>query len=152
MKENKLISMVEFTQNNRPLKHTSLKVRNTLLFKICDYANFLKQPLNLSMFVPCEFVDGEWVVLGEPDDNDDKYGDNEDDFLKFESDVKRYQKAKDNVLFDDCNIIDNELWLNAQKIAKFAFKEWIFTESETIECLLKYNPTLTKNGLTQSGL
>lgn len=33
---------------------------------IFNHANFLKQPLNIGMFVPAKLVDGVWVVLEEP--------------------------------------------------------------------------------------
>ena len=37
-----------------------------VLVKIDKYANFLRTPLNLSMFIPCKLVNGVWVVLEKP--------------------------------------------------------------------------------------
>ena len=56
------------------------------LDKIRSYANFLKQPLELWMFVPCKLVDGVWVVLEEKKPFQDNY---------FE-----YQQAKDICVFE----------------------------------------------------
>lgn len=58
----KLISMTDFV----------IQQRSELMFKelgkaCCKYADFLKQPLKLEMFVPCD-EDGN--VLSEPKPND----------------------------------------------------------------------------------
>lgn len=53
------------------------------------YSKFLKQPLELWMFVPCELVDGVWEVLEEPDCNLDIRMD----------ELKKYRQAKERCLF-----------------------------------------------------
>ena len=71
--------------------------------RILNYANFLKQPLELWMFVPCKLVDGVWVVLEEPE----KYK----NWINYEysgTDIgfddeklcREYQQAKEKCLFE----------------------------------------------------
>ena len=65
----KLISMVEFTLNVpvQGMEVQSIGIQGNNRYQKCiKYANFLKQKLELWMFVPSKFVDGEWVVLEEP--------------------------------------------------------------------------------------
>ena len=45
-----LISMTDFVLDNERFKEDS----DVCIFKISNYANFLKQPLELYMFVPCD--------------------------------------------------------------------------------------------------
>lgn len=146
MKENRLISLNRFT-----LSQLENDENEHECFYFCvDYANFLNQPLNISMFVPAVFDDGKWVVLEIPIKLNDK--DSEVFYSASDKEIEQYQQAKDKVIFEGCIIADNELWFDAQKIAKFAFGKWIFIESETIQDLIKYKPTLTKYGQQQSGL
>jgi len=67
--------------------------------KVINYANFLKQPLSIEMFVPCKLVDGFWVVLEEPIDNTCENCNHKQDFdicCRFEE----YQEAKERCLFE----------------------------------------------------
>ena len=69
--------------------------KNEWFGKILNYSDFLEQPLNLGMFVPCKLVDGVWVVLEEPVKTDRPVM---NDFrIKA---LKEYQEAKDRVLFE----------------------------------------------------
>lgn len=95
----KLISMVEFVLEQAKLKNDAYELAHLLI----DYANFLKQPLTLGMFVPAKFIDGEWVVLEEPDPI--KNSTSEGNFLEYDEDyLKEYQEAKDKVLFKGAKI------------------------------------------------
>src|SRR5690554_277878 len=72
------------------------------LIAIEKYANFLKTPLELGMFVPCE-EDGN--VLEEPSSNDKKYHPENNGVFRFVTeaynyDVKKYNQAKENVIFE----------------------------------------------------
>lgn len=59
--------------------------------KIWKYAKFLKQPLELWMFVPCKLVDGAWRALERLNG-----GMREQDERRH----KEYQQAKERCLFD----------------------------------------------------
>lgn len=114
-----------------------------------EYDSFLLQKLEIWMFVPCKLVDGVWVVLEEPKEYQDyllpneQYGkiprihDN-----RWHQYCKEYHEAKERCIFEGFEIGD-------------PFKEYIMHGSdfglaisdfnkETIEDLVKYNLTLTK--------
>jgi len=77
--------------------------------KVWNYVNFLKQPLELYMFVPCKLVDGVWVVLEEPKyfkiDNSDFNNFNYADYCL------EYQQAKERVLFEGFRLNGKYLWM-----------------------------------------
>lgn len=115
MKEQKLISMVEFVLNAK--KHMSrennpnlqfeklLTKRGILIESIFNYANFLSQPLTLGMFVPC--VNGE--VIKEPKK---KYKGGQTVVFstnQFTKEYSDYLKAKERVLFEGCRIVDGDM-------------------------------------------
>jgi len=92
----KLIGMTDFVLDQE------LKLRNNFnydnrdaLVKIFNYANFLKQPLELWMFVPCD-EDGN--VLEEPFE-DNLY------------DIQEYQQAKERCLFEGFRFVNNSVVL-----------------------------------------
>ena len=93
----KLISMTDFVIKTS--QEMELQKRARAQF---DYAYFLKQPLTLGMFVPC---DEEGKVLEMPimDNYTMEEFEQEDGSNKFGLDVTKYQKAKDRVLFD-CSV------------------------------------------------
>jgi hypothetical protein len=74
------------------------------LSKIFNYASFLKQPLKLEMFVPCDedgnVLDSEPCSLGMFSEGNPFY----DTYLK---DLNVWQKAKEKVLFEDFEIKTN---------------------------------------------
>ena len=122
------------------------------LLLIAKYANFLKQTLELWMFIPC--------VGNEPFDYS-KHGLKED-----------FEKAKDRVLFD-CGVkIDTSSYRSTKRMLidldfKGGFRLFNrhifhngdieekflpnFTEIPTIEYLVKYNLTLTESAIKQLG-
>lgn len=88
----KLISMTDYVfEQKRPIPSADLHEMDyyykeyEIVEKIFNYANFLKQPLKLGMFVPCDEND---VPLDEPKD--------------YEHNVKKreYQQAKERVIFE----------------------------------------------------
>lgn len=95
------------------------------LDKIRSYANFLKQPLELWMFVPCKLVDGVWVVLEEKKPFQDNY---------FE-----FQQAKERCLFEGFGV-RNGNWLSNGNIDI----DEEFCQGLSIESLVKYNLELTQ--------
>jgi hypothetical protein len=94
----KLISMTEFVLNQHeicPNVPTQSEAVDHLL-NCKKYALFLKQPLTLGMFVPCDVVGN---VLKEPKIED--YDIHKDIRIKFnfDNDLKRYNEIKEKVLF-----------------------------------------------------
>ena len=77
--------------------------------KIRNYATFLKQPLKLEMFVPC---DEDENVLGEPEIYSQWVRENFNDELENEERInqcKDYHQAKEKVLFEGFKIYDYKL-------------------------------------------
>lgn len=93
--EDKLISMTNFVENTKlevsKVKETDSKVLYaSYLSDIFNYADFLKQPLTLGMFVPC---DEKGNIINEPynDGINDQY---------YNSAIDAYNEAKSRVLFE----------------------------------------------------
>lgn len=119
--------------------------------EIRNYAKFLKQPLTLGMFIPCDL---EGNVLVEP-----SFSGVVEDEQYYGAEMDVYQEAKERVLFEDSEI-KNEIFIhdikhyylvvNNKKIAWNYNDEWVFyKENNTIEDLITYNFTLTPNALTK---
>jgi len=140
MKENKLMSMVDFIleQDKRIELYQGTQMQNCI-----NYAKFLKQPLSIEMFVPCKLVDGVWVVL--------------DQFMEIKGrklELKEYQQAKEKCLFEGFETLEHPYLPDNKSIAISEILH-IFWHNEisgwklssglsTIEDLVKYNLTLTK--------
>lgn len=149
----KLVSMVDFVLEQVKLLKT--EKNNILQFRnnITDYANFLKQPLTLSMFIP---TDENGDVLKEPclscSDN-----------CNFDKCLE-YQQAKQRVLFEGFELVKDkykdtlreivylpnthkQVWRKLTyhngKVEIFFFN--YYNDFKTIEDLIPYNLTLTDN-------
>lgn len=123
----KLISMTEFVlmQNGR-FANGEIDVKQLALLNL-NYANFLKQLLELWMFVPCRLVDGAWVPYKGTDPIS-----NTDLFMEFD-------KAKERVLFE-----------NGTEVA---FNNFKYTGCETVEDTIDvYELELTPTAIKQIGL
>jgi len=102
----KLQSMTDFVIVQNLLLANNEITHNECGLRILKYANFLKQPLTLGMFVPC---DEEGNVLEKL-----IYSDQVHIYLNYyekQDYVKRcndYKKAKEKVLFEGFQIISNE--------------------------------------------
>ena len=92
--ENKLISMTDFVLEvlNRDFPYNEVKI----LTQMSNYANFLKQPLKLEMFVPC---DDEGNILEEPKNMADAILDG-DSGKDWANKSVKYEEAKEKVLFE----------------------------------------------------
>ena len=142
----KLISMTDFVLNldNEDLNEQKIQ-------SIFDYANFLKQPLKLEMFVPC---DDDGNVLEYPD----SIGVGNDFYYKRAYD--QYEQAKEKVVFEGLEIKKNtdkiayNSWLefhffnfsNGNKevnIIDFSVEKTEMTRVYKIEDLVKYNLEIT---------
>jgi len=138
--EIKLLSMTDFV-----LEQNNFKVfRNQ---QILNYANFLKQPLELWMFVAC---DGNWNVLEEP------Y--NYQEYLKGDSLntlCEDYFKAKERCLFEGFEWKINKSF--AEEIYGIFDKKndrfiCAINIGMTIEDLVCINSKLTPTAIKQLGL
>lgn len=110
------------------------------------YAKFLTQPLEPGMFVPC---DDDGNILEEPNDYFPE---------GIESDYsKKYQKAKEKVLFEGFRVVDNDSKSHPKTIQfQSIFNPfWFLRETnswhsskrlKTIEDLIKFNLELTETG------
>ncbi len=93
-----LIPMTDFVNNVGNMEN--YPSHEKALSWIYNYANFLKQPLKLEMFVPC---DNEGNVLEEPDFFSGDYDDNgfgDVDKFKYKNDIQEYNQAKEKILFE----------------------------------------------------
>ena len=131
----KLISMTDFVleQNStdlKPLMATNWTKEFELRFKkIVDYANFLKKPLTLGMFVPCD-DDGNVLELEKKMISID----DEQEMKKYNA----YHNAKSKVLFNNCliqDIADNNFLISNGSVTF-----WIYSkEPKTIDELTSYD-------------
>jgi hypothetical protein len=150
----KLISMTEFVLNQeikgfqiQSLMHqTSQKAMR--LSNCLKYAKFLKQPLELGMFVP---TDENGNVLENKSCN---LSCSQSDFSEngkcglngCYNQTKQYQQAKERVLFEDCGIIDK--WF-AQLSNGFLLGKVECLHNLTIEDLIQFNLTLTQTAINK---
>lgn len=144
----KLISMTDFVLEQAKLKNDTYELSHVLI----DYANFLKQPLTLGMFVPCD-LDGN--VL-------------EESSWQLEWEKKKvcsinlcvksreYQEAKDRVLFEGFEIKEYSGKLLSVECSgtsvffKIPSKDWYTPNGfELIENLVKDGFELTESAKKQ---
>jgi len=145
-----LISMTDFVleQNKRE------EVCREDFIKCSRYANFLKQPLELWMFVPCKLIDGVWVVLEKPR----HYDEWESEFKKgFEHlyeglIMKKYHQAKERCLFKGFEFTtetEDDYHLKEDGIYMLTISK---DKKETIESIINQNFKLTPTVKKQIGL
>lgn len=156
-----LISMTDFVLE-QSIKINGEKSKIISYDKIENYANFLKQPLKLDMFVTCD-EDGN--VLEEPKSWNDylAYPDSFDGNIEW-YELYAYEQAKEKVLFGGFKYIkelrnsggnythilkkgDLEIYLQWGGFHISGKKE-----IKTIEDLIPYNLTLTKNTIDKHEL
>ena len=146
----KLISMIDFVSifyNDLKSEHKVNWSFDQICNKIFNYANFLKQPLNLGMFVPCD-EDGD--VLEKPEDYENRLPNM---MTEYNDEVYRYKQAKEKVLFKGFKINGNYIYYGH-------FMVCLISEIElyTVESLLNHfipeteEVQLTESVLKQIGL
>jgi hypothetical protein len=130
----KLISMTDFVLHEQRFKEDS----DLAVFKITNYANFLKQPLELWMFVPCN-NDGN--VLDRPKEHLENRS-------IYYNELREYQQEKEKCLFegwqycDKSNTIrDGVFTLSLEKIKDY-----------TIEYLINLDITLSESAIKKLGI
>jgi hypothetical protein len=134
----KLISMTNFVLQ----QHAESSNQNEFEDNCFNYANFLKQPLKLEMFVPCD-EDGN--VLGIIPFNEHKKGSNFE-FMQHQI----YKEAKEKVLFE--NLIYLKVsdkihgFTNLECVNCFYIRE---NDNRNIENITGLNLKLTPNAINQ---
>lgn len=128
----RLKSMVDFV-----LESTEQKLFKYNTIQIRDYANFLKQPLKLEMFVPCD-EDGNVLeypidIYYKPDFGCQKYPKE-----CYEEDLMKYEQAKEKVLFEGFDL----------STAKYHCDR----NDRTIEYFTSFEVELIPNAIKQLGL
>lgn len=132
-----------------------------MLIKISNYATFLKQPLQLGFFVPC---DENGNVLEEPKKWESFLFDPCRCDLCIENTIEceNYKKAKERVLFNNpivwndfnemetLKIENNFFAWKKDKMVKFELND--ISKNETIEDLVMYNLQLSETAIKQIGL
>ena len=158
----KLISMTSFVlEQNKILETYVNHLRKPLFEKIVNYAKFLKQPLKLEMFVPC---DEEGNVLEEPKRWKDylQYPDSFDGNKEWDE-LYDYQQAKEKVLFEGFELVrfidkENPCYVvsNGENEVTFHIGLYNFSKgvnfAKTIEDLIHIQPILTESAIKQIGL
>lgn len=152
----RLISMVDYCQEVSKEFMAPKKPfdKNEWFGKILNYSDFLKQPLTLGMFVPCDFEGNVLEPINEEYPNNVEY---------FEE-IKAYDEAKDRVLFEGFKCIKWEHGGDSYSVRKNhgTYKEvqvcyykdipdyfvWSF---ETVEQLCSKDLELTPTALKQIG-
>lgn len=150
----KLISMVDFVlEQNESIKSDMIGY-GEFIDKVVKYAKFLKQPLTLGMFVPC---DESGNVLKEPE--------RWLDFLKYPEsfdgnkewyDLYAYQQAKERVLFEGFEVkaLEYGLYVTIGKdniILTWSHKDndFLLNNGRPIERFVGLNLTLTRTAVKQ---
>lgn len=133
----KLISMTDFVLDQYE------KLKSPTLFEetVFNYANFLKQPLKLEMFIPC---DENSNVLEIPIDI---YYRPDFDCQKFpqecyQHDLKDYDEAKAKVLFKDCTACKPMSNSDYYVVDFNGMKIWLTNTSRMIEDLVQCDLSL----------
>ena len=126
----KLISMTDFNLEKFDKLYDSKISQNELCHSIITYTKFLKQPLMLGMFVPC---DDNGNVLSET------YSEKENTKNKTFSQLSNeYQIAKSKVLFK--NFIVKDTTKDNYLISNENVTFWIYSkETKTIDELTSYD-------------
>jgi len=135
----KLISMTDFVLEQ--VEECKFNSDGRFHSRIINYANFLKQPLKLEMFVPCDaegkVIDAEPCSLGMFEKGNPFY----DVYLESQ---KQWDKAKERVLFEGFN--PDRIGHTIDGVFGFYSSMW------TIEDLTRFEITLTETAIKQIGL
>lgn len=104
---------------------------------IRNYANFIKQPLELWMFVPCgedgNFLEKPIETIG-----------------GIEMYYDKYQQAKERCLFEEC-VYDEEMDAVRNDIGLMIYSVK-YDSNDNVEDLIKYELQLTQTAIKQLGL
>lgn len=146
----KLISMMAFIDSltNEIIEPQGMAIQQEIAaanFRKCQvYSDFLKQPLTLGMFVPCDF---EGNPLKEPRDlkrYNDMFLRNEQVKSDWMAECLFYEQAKERVLFEVKK--DGKYYVAGHNILVF------LKSGYDIEYLTTWTPNLTPTAIKQIGL
>lgn len=161
----KLISMTDFV-----FKITETILDESIteiekLYKLKNFANFIIQKLEISMFVPCKLVDGVWVVLedtySKKPDRNDYFNDQEGNLELYQHNInlwKEYQEAKESVLFEGFEVKKFKTgtcyldFADGNLLVTNQFVKYDFKNFKTVEDLVKHNLELTASAKKQLGI
>ena len=139
----KLIPMTDFV-----LELWDDKLMSEIGLLAVNYAQFLKTPLKLEMFVPC---DEEGDILEEPTNYEKRLLNM---MTEYNDEVYTYYQAKEKVLFEGIEFRKNGgvnfLTIKEDTFAFFDFN--VKFKNLTIEYLIQYDLQLTENAVKQIGL
>ena len=138
-----LIPMTDFVNNVGNMEN--YPSHENALSWIYNYATFLKQPLKLEMFVPC---DDEGNILEEPQMIERKVAFDEVDYDYNEEEVIVYKKAKEKVLFEGFEPYED---YECAKYEDVYIDEEVCDGKFTVEDLIK-DTCKTKIKLSQTAL
>lgn len=149
----KLISMTDFVLEQDKLLGDYEDFRAVIV----SYTQFLKQPLELWMFIPCKLADGVQVVLSKPVNYESfEVGMSGKDFGFCFSDCEEYQQAKEICLFDGCEITEDEgikyLKLTDKNHISFYNFDDKFKDKTIEDYSFDYGLILTTTAIKQIGL
>ena len=150
----KLISMTDYVlerSDKSILQYTVTEIFKNgakITNEIFEYARFLKTPLNISMFIPCDKTGN---VLNEVKEFDNSVGSDEN----YNRALRNYKIAKENVLFKGFSIKERNCnssffkYIENGFIAVYYFNEKLQkfepnTDFKTIEDLITYNLEILK--------
>ncbi len=150
----KLISMTDYVLERSDKSISQYTIAETfkngakITNEIFEYAKFLKTPLNISMFIPCDKTGN---VLNEVKEFDNSVGSDEN----YNRALRNYKIAKENVLFKGFSIKERNCnssffkYIENGFIAVYYFNEKLQkfepnTDFKTIEDLIPYNLEILK--------
>ena len=149
----KLISMTDFVLENAKQPY----VEGTKYIDLVNYAKFLKQPLKLEMFIPC---DEEGDILEVPTNYENRLLNM---MTEYNDEVYTYNQAKEKVLFESFKLVrfiekENPCYVVSNGENEITFHIGLYNFSKgvkfaiTIEDLIPIHPILTENAVKQIGL
>lgn len=144
-----VLGTLSVLDNHNPLGLNEARISRYI--SITNYAKFLKQPLTLGMFIPCD-EDGK--PLNEPKSSliyKIQVGECSADEMRQN---REYNQAKQRVLFESYQLIYRFQKWKSTLIAKNkdGLGQFDIYDYKTIEDLIPLNLTLTSNAIKQIGL
>ena len=132
----KLIPMTDYVLESKRFKEDS----DTAIFKVTNYAQFLKQPLKLGMFIPCD-EDGNILKLPIEIKEDAEN-------WNYQARFNQYIKAKELVYFEDFKVIDRgNFYFIEREDSSLFYRLFKNNTKKNLESLIKVwdNVILTKS-------
>jgi hypothetical protein len=143
----RLIPLIDFVLEQAKLKNSTYELAHLSM----DYARFLRQPLQLWMFVPCKLVDGVWVGLTKTPEEFENHLRNSRDggwWQEYYEYRDMYEAAKDRCLFEDVEYTPAKLPSHSSIVRICKDLNNInyprFWGGVTVESLIPYNLILTE--------